>query len=280
MVDLPEPVGPVIRTRPWCRSARSRSTGGRPSVVGRGDRARDHPQRHRGQPALGERVAADPGVVAPGEGEVVLLAARPRPRPASGVSTSASRRVGVLGGQRRGRRAPGSARRRPAASAAGRRSAAGRCRRPATGAASSPSIRLPMRWTCVCMVRVLGVEWRGGTGGGPRLAAALPSGHDQQQAADASGRGDRGAVVDRGRRRGLEVLGRDQRGDGGRVAAGLRVLRLSGDLDGLAVGRLRRGLGVLSEGPDAEDDDAGQDAEDDDDDEELDEGEAASSSRA
>jgi hypothetical protein len=41
------------------------------------DLPRDHPQRHRGQPALGERVATDPGVLAPREREVVLVPAIP-----------------------------------------------------------------------------------------------------------------------------------------------------------------------------------------------------------
>ena len=38
MVDLPEPVGPVTRIRPWCRRARSPTTGGRPSSAGVGIR--------------------------------------------------------------------------------------------------------------------------------------------------------------------------------------------------------------------------------------------------
>jgi hypothetical protein len=61
VVDLPDPVGPVTRIRP-CRPR---------------NRPRDHPERDGGAPPLREGVAADARVLAPGEGEVVLVLAGP-----------------------------------------------------------------------------------------------------------------------------------------------------------------------------------------------------------
>ncbi len=88
--------------------AKSREHRRQPERLGRGDRARDHPQRHGRQPPLGERVAADPGVVAPGEREVVLVALAPGPCLVRGEQLG-EESVGVRRGEREvpGRRAQG-----------------------------------------------------------------------------------------------------------------------------------------------------------------------------
>ena len=72
VVDLPDPVGPVTNTSPWVRLAELADRPRQADVVERRDVPRDDPQRDGDGALLPERVAADPGGVAPGEGEVDL----------------------------------------------------------------------------------------------------------------------------------------------------------------------------------------------------------------
>ena len=74
VVDLPEPVAPVTSTRPCGSRVRPRTTCGQPQVVEVRQGVRDHPQRDRDAAALAERVDPEPGLVAPAEREVELLA--------------------------------------------------------------------------------------------------------------------------------------------------------------------------------------------------------------
>ena len=50
VVDLPEPVGPVTRIRPWCSSAKVAHDRRQAELVHGRDLAGDDPQRHRGEP--------------------------------------------------------------------------------------------------------------------------------------------------------------------------------------------------------------------------------------
>ena len=73
VVDLPEPVGPVTRTRPCGRSTHVDSTAGRPEVVERRDLDRDQPEGQCGRTPLVERVPAETCDALPVEREVDLL---------------------------------------------------------------------------------------------------------------------------------------------------------------------------------------------------------------
>src|SRR4051812_46670605 len=79
-------------------------------------------------------------------------------------------------------------------------------------------------------------------------------------------------VVRRARRL-AEKVRRHEGPNGTRVAAGLRVERLLGDLDVLVIRLARRVLALVGDATDGEDHDRGENAEDHDHDEELDEGE-------
>src|SRR4051812_13885138 len=267
VVDLPEPVGPVIRIRPWCRRARSRSTCGNPSSSG------DGIERGiiRSATAVSPRwVNALPRMRAFSRHEKEKLYSWLASQASvwSGVSTSAS---SALVSSAESADAPGTGVKVPSTrSMGGRPTERSRSVPPACHrAASSPSIRLPIWWTVVCMVAALlgcGLvkDWIG------RAAAAR--GPPVTRSDGAAG-GQTGGAVDRGGGghsvgKALQVLGGDQGLDGGRVVAVLGVPRLGSGRDGLAASRLRRVSRVLPERADAEHDDGGQDAEDGDDDQE------------
>jgi hypothetical protein len=78
VVDLPAPVGPVTSTSPCRRPVKRRITVGMPEVLEGRDLVRDEAQRDRGLALGPEGVAAQPGGLAPGEGEVDLGARRSR----------------------------------------------------------------------------------------------------------------------------------------------------------------------------------------------------------
>ena len=175
VVDLPEPVGPVIRTRPWCRSDRSRSTGGRPRSSGDGI-ARGI---IRSATAVSPRwVNALPRIRASSRQE------KEKSNSVAGVpglgllggEHLGEQRVGVVGGQGTG---PGTGVSVPSTrSIGGRPTVSSRSVPPACQrAASSPSIRLPMRCrSCAwwCPSGRSGVGWQWMAEGGPRRRRGPP----------------------------------------------------------------------------------------------------------
>ena len=278
MVDLPEPVGPVTRTRPWCCRGEVAQHRRQAELGHRRDLPRDHPQRDRGEPALAERVAADPGVVAPGEREVVLVLDVPGLGLRRVSSSASSASVSSRGQRRRARH-----RRERAVDADLGRHADGEQQ---VGAAGLPE-RVEQR-----------VDPAADAAGGAGAWSPDPPGRRPGQAGGRAAANNGGpplwtrltAPCGRGR---ITVGGRWRRwptptgavlqeAPGRRcspvivawVGADLGPVRLVGGGDRLGLGLSRCGL-ALSERSDTEDDDAGQDAEDDDDDQELDEREAA-----
>ena len=75
VVDLPEPVGPVMSTSPWGRVSRGAVEAGQADVLGCGDLGGDEPQRQRRAVELVEGVGSESSLVGPGEGEVELALA-------------------------------------------------------------------------------------------------------------------------------------------------------------------------------------------------------------
>ena len=73
VVDFPDPVGPVTRTRPRGSLAIQSATGGRAELVEGRDVGGDHAERQRHLALLGEGAATEAGPVVPGEGEVDVL---------------------------------------------------------------------------------------------------------------------------------------------------------------------------------------------------------------
>ncbi len=80
VVDLPEPVGPVISTSPWGRCSSGAVASGRPDLLGGGDLGGNEPQGERRAVELEEGVGPEAGGVAPGEGEVELALRAGTPR--------------------------------------------------------------------------------------------------------------------------------------------------------------------------------------------------------
>ena len=70
VVDLPEPVGPVTRTKPRGSVASQSAGRGQAELLVGGDAGGDDAQGERGLATLGEHRATEPRLVLPGEGEV------------------------------------------------------------------------------------------------------------------------------------------------------------------------------------------------------------------